>query len=61
MLVSPYNKPKIIPPAEHPRLLFCERDRARIEAGQGHHLAALGGLRASLPCPHGDHGCKNVR
>ena len=36
MLVSPYNKPKIIPPAEHPRLLFRERDRARIEAGLTH-------------------------
>ena len=24
MLVSPYNKPKILPPAEHPRLLFRE-------------------------------------
>lgn len=33
MLVSPYNKPKIIPPAEHPRLLFRERDHR--ECGWG--------------------------
>ena len=33
MLNSPYNKPRITPPSEHPRLLFKETDRARIESG----------------------------
>ena len=36
MLASPYNKPKFLPPAEHPRLLFRECDRARIEANLTH-------------------------
>ena len=36
MLISPYNKPRLLPPAEHPRLLFRERDRARIEANLTH-------------------------
>ena len=30
MLNSPYNKPAILPPSEHPRLMFREKDRQRI-------------------------------
>ena len=36
MLTSPYRKPRLLPPAEHPRLMLREGDRERIEAGLSH-------------------------
>ena len=36
VLTSPYRKPPILPPAEHPRLMLREGDRERIEAGLSH-------------------------
>ena len=36
MLNSPYKKPRIIPPSEHPRLMFRQEHRARIEKNLTH-------------------------
>ena len=36
MLTSPYHKPRILPPAEHPRLMLREHDRERIEKNLTH-------------------------
>lgn len=36
MITSPYSKPSILPPAEHPRLCFREKDRARLMTNLHH-------------------------
>lgn len=36
MLTSPYKKPAILPPDEHPRLMFKEKDKKRITDNFSH-------------------------
>ena len=36
MLTSPYKKPTIVPPAEHPRLLLRRKDISRIKENLSH-------------------------